>query len=68
MISRYFTSLKGSKSFLRGRDLKALGFKPGPFYKKMLDALLAARLNHAVSTREDEVKFVTDRFGMYLEK
>ncbi len=68
MISRYFMSLKGSKSFLRGRDLKALGFKPGPFYKEMLDALLAARLNHAVSTREDEVKFVTDRFGMYLQK
>jgi tRNA nucleotidyltransferase (CCA-adding enzyme) len=68
MISRYFTSLKGLRSFLRGRDLKALGFKPGPFYKEMLDALLAARLNRAVSTREDEVKFVTDRFGMYLQK
>jgi tRNA nucleotidyltransferase (CCA-adding enzyme) len=68
MISRYFTSLKGSKSFLRGRDLKALGFKPGPFYKEMLDALLAARLNRAVSTREDEVKFVTDRFAMYLQE
>jgi tRNA nucleotidyltransferase (CCA-adding enzyme) len=68
MISKFFTSLKGSKSLLRGRDLKALGFKPGPFYKEILDALFAARLNSMVSTREEEVKFVTDRFGMYLQK
>jgi tRNA nucleotidyltransferase (CCA-adding enzyme) len=68
LISKFFTSLKGSKSLLRGRDLKALGFEPGPFYKEILNALFAARLNSMVSTREEEVKFVTDRFGRYLQK
>jgi tRNA nucleotidyltransferase (CCA-adding enzyme) len=68
MISKYFTTLRGSKVLLRGGDLKAMGFRPGPSYKEILDALLAARLNNVVNTKEDEVKFVTERFRTYLQK
>ena len=68
MISKYFTRLKDSKSLLRGKDLKEMGFRPGPFYKQILDALLAARLNNEVNTREDEVEFVTKRFGDSLQE
>jgi tRNA nucleotidyltransferase (CCA-adding enzyme) len=68
MISKYFTRLKGAKSMLRGRDLKEMGFPPGPSYKQVLDALLAARLNNQVNTREEEVEFVTKRFGNFLQK
>jgi len=45
-----------------------MGFRPGPSYKEILDALLAARLNNVVNTKEDEVKFVTERFRTYLQK
>lgn len=68
MVSKYFTRLKGSKTLLRGKDLKEMGFKPGPFYREVLDALLSARLNNEVNTREDEVEFVTQRFGNSLQK
>ncbi len=68
MISKYFTKLKGSKSLLRGKDLKEMGFKPGPSYREILDALLAARLNNELNTREDEVAYVTKKFGHSLQK
>jgi tRNA nucleotidyltransferase (CCA-adding enzyme) len=68
MISKYFTHLKGAKCALRGRDLQEMGFPTGPFYKQVLDALLAARLNNQVNTREEEIEFVTKKFGNSREK
>jgi len=62
-ISHYFTKLKGTKTLLKGRDLKNMGFKPGPVYKDILDSLLEARLNNAISTKRDEIRYVKDRFG-----
>ncbi|RJR33801.1 MAG: CBS domain-containing protein [Desulfobacteraceae bacterium] len=62
-ISTYFTKLKGTRTLLRGRDLKGMGMRPGPLYKLVLDTLLKARLEGEVTTREDEVRFVRERFG-----
>jgi tRNA nucleotidyltransferase (CCA-adding enzyme) len=39
-ISLYFTRLKGERINLKGRDLKKMGFKPGPLYKEILDNIL----------------------------
>jgi tRNA nucleotidyltransferase (CCA-adding enzyme) len=63
LISDYFTKLKGVESLLKGRDLKAMGFPPGPLYKEILETLLEARLNKVVSSREDEADFVKERFA-----
>ena len=62
-ISNFFTRLKGAKVSLTGRDLKLLGFTPGPLYRQILDALLEAKLNSQVNTREDELLFVKEKFG-----
>lgn len=62
-ISTYFTKLKGIKSLLRGRDLKAMGVHPGPLYREILNSLLKARLEGTVTTREDEMRYVRERFG-----
>jgi tRNA nucleotidyltransferase (CCA-adding enzyme) len=62
-ISNFFTRLKGAKISLTGRDLKHLGFKPGPLYRQILDALLEAKLNNKVNTREDELLFVREKYG-----
>jgi len=43
---------------LNGTDLKVLGLKPGPIYRKILDRLLEARLNGEVKTKADERKLV----------
>lgn len=63
LISTYFTKLKSMKSLLRGRDLKQMGFRPGPLFREILERLLEARLNGLVSTREDELRFVKEHFG-----
>jgi len=66
-ISNYFTRLKGSESILKGKDLKALGFEPGPLYKEIFDRLLEAKLNNLVRGKKDEIEFVKEKFGSYIE-
>jgi len=68
LISLYFTKLKSTVIDLKGRDLLALGFKPGALYKEIFNSLLEARLNNLISTRKDEVKFVNEKFGNHWEK
>ena len=66
MLSSYFTKLKGTKVMLKGRDLKGMGFQPGLLYKEIFNSLLEARLNKFISTKNDEVSFVKERFGNQL--
>jgi tRNA nucleotidyltransferase (CCA-adding enzyme) len=62
-ISLYFTHLKNLKPELKGRDLVALGYEPGPLIKEMLDRLLEARLNEQVQSRRAEKDFIRRAFG-----
>jgi tRNA nucleotidyltransferase (CCA-adding enzyme) len=62
-ISLYFTHLKKLKPELRGRDLVALGYKPGPLIREMLDSLLEARINEKVKSRKEEKDFIRRSFG-----
>ena len=61
-ISTFFTKLRGTEARLKGRDLIAMGFKPGPLFREILEEILAAKLQGEVLTREDEIKFVTRKF------
>jgi tRNA nucleotidyltransferase (CCA-adding enzyme) len=61
-ISKYFTTLRPTTTFLRGKDLKRLGVEPGPVYRRLLNALLDARLDHRVKSREDELAFVKNQW------
>jgi tRNA nucleotidyltransferase (CCA-adding enzyme) len=63
LVSHYFTKLKGTRRVLRGKDLRTMGFPPGPLFREILDAVLEARINNEVATREDEVAFVRERYG-----
>jgi len=58
-LSVYLTTDRYVKPSLTGEDLKTLGLKPGPLYRKILDRLLDARLNGTVKTEADERAFVT---------
>jgi tRNA nucleotidyltransferase (CCA-adding enzyme) len=62
-ISIYFTRLKNIRGFLKGRDLKKLGFQPGILYKQIFETVLQARLNQVINTKEDELQFVIKKFG-----
>jgi tRNA nucleotidyltransferase (CCA-adding enzyme) len=61
-ISMYFTQLRTVKPMLTGEDLLALGYREGPLFRRILDALLEARFLGRVSTREDEEAFVLEHF------
>ena len=58
-VSAYLTTHQHVKPILTGDDLKAMGLKPGPQFKKILDALLDARLNGEVETETDERALVS---------
>ncbi len=62
-ISLYFTQLKHLKPELRGGDLLALGFPPGPRIKEILERLHEARLNEEVKTRSEEMELIRGSFG-----
>jgi tRNA nucleotidyltransferase (CCA-adding enzyme) len=53
-VSAYVTTSRHLKPAVSGDDLKALGVKPGPVYKQILDRLLDARLNGDVRTESEE--------------
>jgi len=62
-ISTFFLRLRGARVTMTGRDLKQMGFQPGPLYRQILDALLEAKLNHQVNTKEDEILYVKEKYG-----
>jgi tRNA nucleotidyltransferase (CCA-adding enzyme) len=62
-ISLYFTRLKNLKPELKGRDLVAMGYMPGPLIKEMLERLQEARLNEEVRSKKEEKEYIRRFFG-----
>jgi poly(A) polymerase len=48
---------------LTGDDLKEMGFKPGPAFGEILEALEDAQLEGRVSNREEAQQLVAEKFG-----
>ena len=61
-VSLYVTHLRHAKTLLQGDDLIAMGYPPGPVFKKILTGLLDARLNGSVQSRKEEMAFVKKEF------
>ncbi|MEW6601725.1 MAG: CBS domain-containing protein, partial [Nitrospirota bacterium] len=61
-ISLYLTTLRKIKPELTGKELKKMGYAPGPVFKKILNAILEERLERRIKSREEEVAFVKKRF------
>ena len=53
-VSVFFTSYRHVQHSVTGDDLKAMGLKPGPQYKRILSRLLDARLNGEIKTEAEE--------------
>ena len=47
---------------ITGEDLIGMGFRPGPPFKTILDAVEEAQLNGKISTREEALRLVLDSF------
>ena len=52
------------KTALTGRNLQAMGLKPGPQYKTILGKLLDARMDGIITTEAEERVFVQKRMGL----
>ena len=65
-LKEYLARSVRLKPALTGRDLQALGIRPGPVYRAILDALRDARLDGRVQSRDEELALVRRRFGTHL--
>jgi len=63
-ISLYLTTLRRLKPELSGKDLKQMGYAPGPQFKKILKTLLEERLERRIRSREEEIEFVKETFKL----
>ncbi len=63
-ISLYLTGLRNIRTEITGDDLKAMGYKPGPIFKKILGEVLDQKIEGKLHNREDELKFVRERFPL----
>jgi tRNA nucleotidyltransferase (CCA-adding enzyme) len=61
-IGRYLTEWSQIKPILDGDDLKSLGYKPGPRYREMLDAIMAATLDGTLQTCTEAQAFLQQKF------
>ena len=67
LISFFFTKLKGKKALVDGKELLQIGLKSGPVFREVFDSLLEARLNDLTKTRDDEIRFVKNKFSELLD-
>ncbi|MGB8700718.1 MAG: CBS domain-containing protein, partial [Thermosynechococcaceae cyanobacterium] len=60
----YLTQWQAIKPLLTGSDLIALGYRPGPQFKAMLDTILAATLDGGMRTRAEAIAWVQAQFPL----
>jgi tRNA nucleotidyltransferase (CCA-adding enzyme) len=56
-ISDFLTRYNGVRLSMKGRDLEEMGLKAGPFFKKVLDAVLYAKLDKGLNSKSRELEF-----------
>ncbi len=61
-IWHYLTVLSNVEAPLNGKDLKEMGYKPGPKYKQILDDLLAATLDEKICDRDSGEEFLKRKY------
>jgi tRNA nucleotidyltransferase (CCA-adding enzyme) len=61
-ISLYFTQLKNVRLQVNGDDLLELGYRPGPMFKKVFDAILERKFAGELRSKSDEISFILSNF------
>ncbi|OQY58949.1 MAG: polya polymerase [Desulfobacteraceae bacterium 4572_88] len=56
-ISHHITLLRHVTPSVTGKELRKMGLEPGPIYRDVLEAVLDAKLNGLLKTRNDELAF-----------
>ncbi len=58
LVRRYLEAWRDLRTQITGDDLRRMGLKPGPLYRRLLDALWVARADGEVRTREEEEAYL----------
>lgn len=66
VLSNYVREWQHVQPLLNGDDLKAMGFRPGPIYRDILNTLKIAHLEGVITTRAEEANLVQKRFANLL--
>ncbi|MCM8780059.1 MAG: hypothetical protein NC914_02795 [Candidatus Omnitrophica bacterium] len=61
-IADFLKVYNGMRLHVNGEDLKKMGLKPGPSFKKLLLKLLYAKIDYGLKTREEELNFISGKF------
>ncbi|ABO49665.1 Polynucleotide adenylyltransferase region [Desulforamulus reducens MI-1] len=51
-------SVNKNKPTVNGKDIRDMGYQPGPMYRRALDSVWQARLDGMVQTREEELEYI----------
>jgi tRNA nucleotidyltransferase (CCA-adding enzyme) len=63
-VSEYITALRNIKPLLRGTDLMAMGYRPGPVFTSILTALRDARLDGKIATQSEARELIGKLFPL----
>ncbi len=63
-VSDFITKYRYVTPHLKGKDLIEMGYKPGPVFHSILEAVRDASLDGVTKTAEDERKLVSDLFPL----
>lgn len=52
------TAIMDNKPLITGKDIREMGYPPGPLYREVLDAVWQAKLDGLVGNKDEELEFV----------
>ncbi len=64
ILWQYLTTWANVEAPLNGNGLKQLGYKPGPKYRQILDALLEATLDRVIENESDAKAFLAEHYPL----
>ncbi|MBM3253664.1 MAG: CBS domain-containing protein [Candidatus Omnitrophica bacterium] len=57
-VSKFLREYNGTRLNITGKDLKEMGLKPGPEFKKILKRVLYAKLDKGLNTKAEELDYL----------
>jgi tRNA nucleotidyltransferase (CCA-adding enzyme) len=60
----YLINYSKRKSLLSGEDLKELGYRPGPRFKKILEQVFLAALDDQIHSKNEAIQLVKEKFAI----
>lgn len=63
-VMKYINIYRNVNTEIGGRELKNLGVKEGPIYKKLIREVLYAKLDGIVKTKADEIRYISKQYAV----